>query len=212
LRRDRGLSLRALAQRCGLSVNAISRIEHGLSSPTVSSLHRCAQALGVHVTTFFEGEQQRATVLVRRNRRPRTQGEGVLIESLGAGLQAQRLGPFLITLLPSASGCEGPISHAGEEFAYCVQGEVEYLVNDEWHRLETGDSLLFRASQAHSFRNTSLEKAVVLVVLQAADEEAGLTPLQHLLQGSGPPAGEGGAGTTMVTSSAEGVTAPINRR
>ena len=192
LRQERGLSLRALANRCGLSVNAISRIERGESSPTVSSLHRCAQALGVHVTAFFESERQRATVLVRRNQRPRSQGDGVLIESLGAGLQAQRLGPFLITLLPNASGGEGPISHGGEEFAYCVQGEVEYLVNTEWHRLEAGDSLLFRASQAHAFRNTSLEKAVVLVVIQPADEEGGLTQLRHLLHDSVPPAREVG--------------------
>ena len=190
LRQERGLSLRGLADRCGLSVNAISRIERAESSPTVSSLHRCAQALGVHVTEFFESKQQRSTVLVRRNHRPRSQGDGVLIESLGAGLQAQRLGPFLITLLPNASGGEGPISHAGEEFAYCVQGEVEYLVNDEWHRLEAGDSLLFRASQAHAFRNTSLEKAVVLVVIQPADEEGGLTQLRHLMHGSGLPVSE----------------------
>jgi transcriptional regulator with XRE-family HTH domain len=192
LRLNRGLSLRGLAERSGLSVNAISRIERGESSPTVSSLHRCANALGVGVTEFFESERQRSLVLVRRNRRPRSQGEGVLLESLGAGLQAQRLGPFLMTLLPGATGGEGPISHGGEEFAFCVEGEVEYLVSDEWHRLEAGDSLLFRASQAHAFRNTSLEKAVVLLVIQAAAEDIALTQQQHLMtRGSSLPMSEG---------------------
>jgi transcriptional regulator with XRE-family HTH domain len=182
VRRQRGLSLQALARRSGLSVNAIGRVERGESSPTVASLHRCARALGVSVTAFFETEPQRSTLVVRRNRRTRSQGDGVLVESLGAGLAAQTLGPFLITLMPGAVGSEQPISHGGEEFAYCVEGEVEYLVNDEWHRLEAGDSLLFRASQPHTLRNTGLEKTAVLLVVQADEEDTGFTQQQHLMR------------------------------
>ena len=37
LRNEMGLSLRAMAKRSGLSVNAISRIERGESSPPVVS-------------------------------------------------------------------------------------------------------------------------------------------------------------------------------
>lgn len=118
----------------------------------------------------------------------------MLIESLGAGLQAQRLGPFLITLLPGASGWDGPISHSGEEFAYCVEGEVEYLVSEEWHRLEAGDSLLFRASQPHAFRNTGLEKAMVLLVVQADDEDMGFAHQQHLMRASAFPQAAGPEG------------------
>ena len=54
LRDQRKLSLRALADRCGLSINAISLIERGENSPTVSSLHVLATALGVPITDFFE--------------------------------------------------------------------------------------------------------------------------------------------------------------
>jgi transcriptional regulator with XRE-family HTH domain len=181
LRQQRGLSMQALAEQSGLSLNAIGRVERGESSPTVSSLHRCARALGVPVTAFFETQPQRSTIVVRRNKRARSQGDGVLVESLGAGLEAQSLGPFLMTVMPGAGG-ETPISHGGEEFAYCVAGEVEYLVSDAWHRLEAGDSLLFRASQPHAFRNTSVEKAVVLLVIQAAEEDIGFTQQQHLMR------------------------------
>jgi transcriptional regulator with XRE-family HTH domain len=184
LRRQRGLSMQLLAERSSLSVNAIGRVERGESSPTVSSLHRCARALGVSVTAFFETQPERSIVLVRRNGRPRSQGDGVLVESLGAGLEGQSLGPFLMTVLPGAGG-ERPIAHGGEEFAHCVEGEVEYLVNDVWYRLEAGDSLLFQASQPHAFRNTSLEKAVVLLVVQASDEDIGFTQQQHLMRASG---------------------------
>ena len=180
IREEKGYSLRVLAERSGLSLNAISRIERGESSPTVSSLQRLATALSVPITEFFERGKEYATILVRKNQRLRTRGEGVLFESLGSGLPGQMIEPFLMTLLPDAVGEEAPISHAGEEFVYCVEGEVEYLVNEEWHRLEAGDSLLFQSPQPHMCRNTSLNKAIVLLIILAAEEYVRLAQHQHL--------------------------------
>ena len=180
IREAKGYSLRALAERSGLSVNAISRIERGESSPTVSSLQQLATALSVPINQFFERGTKYSTVLVRKTQRLRTRGEGVLFESLGSGLPGQMIEPFLMTLLPGAEGGEKPISHAGEEFVYCVEGEVEYLVNDEWHRLEAGDSLLFQSPQPHMCRNTSLNQAIVLLIILAAEENVPLARHQHL--------------------------------
>jgi transcriptional regulator with XRE-family HTH domain len=181
IRESSGYSLRALAERCGLSVNAISRIERGESSPTVSSLQQLAAALSVPITDFFESGQEQATILVRKNSRLRSRGEGVLIESLGSGLPGQMLEPFLMTIASGAVGGETPISHPGEEFCFCIEGEIEYLVDEEWHRLEAGDSMLFQAQQPHLCRNTSLEKAVMLLVILAVDQDARISQHQHLL-------------------------------
>jgi len=181
LRQERGFSLRALEKKCGLSVNAISRIERGESSPTVSSLHRLAGTLDVQVTEFFKPKPEHSTILVRGDQRLRTRGDGVIIESLGTGLHGQRMGPFLMTLMPGASGAEEPITHGGEEFVYCLEGEVDYLIQEEWQRLKAGDSLLFLASQEHLCRNTSLEKTRLLLVVQASEEEIGSTQQRHLM-------------------------------
>jgi len=180
-RRERGLSLRDLARDSGLSPNAISRIERGESSPTVSSLHQLATALDVEVGEFFQPPLEDSTVVVREHQRPRTSGEGILIESLGSGLPGQRMGPFFMTLLPGACGGEEPISHAGEEFVYCLEGEVDYLVQGEWHRLRPGDSLLFLASQHHRCKNTGLVEAKLLLVIQAPCEEVSSAQQRHLL-------------------------------
>lgn len=181
LRESEGLSLRALADRCGLSINAISRIERGESSPTVSSLHKLATALSLPITDLFETVQDLSTVLVRKNARLRSRGEGMLIESLGSGLPSQRLEPFLMTLLPGACGGEEAISHGGEEFVFCLEGEIDYQVDDEWHRLEVGDSLLFRADQLHQCKNTGLEKVVALLIIQASDDDIRLSQQRHLM-------------------------------
>jgi len=184
IREQHGYSQRDLAERSGLSANAISRIERGENSPTVSSLHQLAAALSVPIVSFFENGEQLATVLVRKNRRLRTRGEGVLIESLGSGLPGQMLEPFLIKLSPGIVCGEEPISHSGEEFVYCVEGEIEYLVDEEWHRLEAGDSLIFQSQQLHMCRNNSIETAIVLLVILPAEGMVRLSPHQHLFIGS----------------------------
>lgn len=181
IREDRRLSLRALAERCGLSVNAISRIERGESSPTVSSLLLLAAGLDIHVKDFFEAGPEQATILVRKDKRLRSQGEGAQMESLGVGLPGQILEPFLMTIEAGALGVEKPCSHAGEEFVHCIEGEIEYQVGDQWYRLEAGDSLLFLASQAHMCRNISPQKAIVLIILASTDQDASLSQQQHLM-------------------------------
>jgi transcriptional regulator with XRE-family HTH domain len=187
LRKMEGLSLRALADRCGLSINAISRIERGESSPTVASLIRLATALEVHITDLFKTGPEQSTILVRRNRRLRSRGDGMLMESLGIGLPGQILEPFLMTIKAGAVGMEEPCEHAGEEFVHCIEGEIEYQVADEWHRLEAGDSLLFLAQQPHMCRNTSLNPAVVLLILASSDHERSSSQQQHLMTIGGRP-------------------------
>jgi len=190
LRQEKGLSLRALAKACGLSVNAISRIERGESSPTVSSLQRLAEPLNVQVIEFFKPKFENSTILVREGERLRTQGDGVIIESLGTGLQGQRMGPFIMTLMPGASGAGEPITHGGAEFVYCLEGEVDCQVQAEWQRLKAGDSLLFLASQEHLCRNNSLEPTKILLVLQATDADIGSTQQRHLMTGVGERSGD----------------------
>jgi transcriptional regulator with XRE-family HTH domain len=168
LRERQGLSIRALAQQCGLSINAISQIERGDHSPTVSSLHMLANALRVPISAFFEDESEKSIVLVRQKDRVGSQAGGVLTESLGIGLQNQQLEPFFVTVEPGAGNPKEPITHLGEEFVHCVEGKIEYCVNDVIYQLETGDSLLFEAVYPHSFYNATQTPTTLLMVFHAS--------------------------------------------
>jgi len=167
IRESHGLSLRALAERCSLSVNAISLIERGENSPTVSSLHTLATALGVGITDFFEDSLDREVVFVGRDRRLATQGTGLVMESLGIGLRNQQLEPFLVTVEPRSCDATESIVHPGQEFVYCLAGEICYHVGDESYCMVSGDSLLFDATQPHHFQNVSDAPAQLLLIFQA---------------------------------------------
>ena len=180
LREEQALSLRALAERCGLSANAISLIERGENSPTVSSLHLLARALGVSITDFFESDREEAVVFVRPDARLRSASNGVVMESLGIGLRNQQLEPFLLTLDPGSGNLDQPVAHPGEEFVYCLRGSLEYAVKDRVYKLEPGCALLFDAGLDHCFCNVSDQPAVVLMVFSAA-QGAHLARRLHLL-------------------------------
>jgi transcriptional regulator with XRE-family HTH domain len=170
VRDKRGLSLRALAERSGLSVNTISLIERGSNSPTVASLQLLAQALDCPITEFFRDTSDETTIHVRREERVRYRRGGVDVESLGAGLRDQQLEPFLVTVLAEQGNDDQDlITHDGQEFVYCVEGAIEYQIGAEVFRLEAGDSLLFEASQAHRFHNSAPTEAVVLFVFSECD-------------------------------------------
>jgi transcriptional regulator with XRE-family HTH domain len=164
IRERQGLSLRALAKRCGLSINAISLIERGHNSPTVSSLHLLATALGVSITDFFQDEHEQAIVYVRPESRLSSASGGISMESLGIGLRNQQLEPFLMVVASRAGNVDRPISHAGEEFVYCLEGAVQYHVGSESYALESGHSLLFDAGLPHGFRNPTDGPSRLLMV------------------------------------------------
>jgi transcriptional regulator with XRE-family HTH domain len=170
LRNQQGLSLRELSNRSGLSINAISQIERGESSPNLSSLHALATSLGVPLTAFLEDDSGQTVIFMKRLQRQRSTGNGFVMESLGAGLPDQQVEPFLVTLEAGAGSAVDPITHAGEEFVYCLDGEIEYRIGDRLYRLEAGDSLLFQATHPHCFCNRSEERATIMLVFQAADD------------------------------------------
>lgn len=169
IRERQGLSLRALAQQCGLSVNAISLIERGENSPTVSSLHLMATALGVPITDFFKDDHQQAVVFALPESRLRSGTDGSALESLGIGLHNQQLEPFLVTATPNTGNVDQPISHAGEEFVYCLAGGVEYCVGEQSYQLQSGYSLLFDATLPHTFRNQTGEPTLLLIIFHRGE-------------------------------------------
>ncbi len=151
-----GLTVAEVAEAAGISMGMLSKLENGLTSPSLGTLQAVAKALGVPVTALFRRyEERREAVHVRA-------GEGMVIERRGtrAGHQYQLLGhianpssnlvvePYLITLT-SESDVFPLFQHAGLELIYMLEGEVVYRHADKLFRLTPGDSLFFDADAPH---------------------------------------------------------------
>jgi len=168
LRVERGLSMRALARKSGLSANALSMIERGRSSPSVSTLYKLAGALEVPITCMFREELQGSNVVFKKaSERTRVPFPRGLWEGLGGEAFIGRVEPFMLTLESGASSGPFGIVHSGHEFVLCLRGELEYEVEGQRFVLEAGDSLLFAAQLKHRWRNRSKKVCNAIFVLSS---------------------------------------------
>ena len=179
LREAHNVSMRTLATMSGLSANALSMIERGRTSPSVSTLYRIAGALTVPVTDFFSPQEARnKIVLTRAEERPRLAFERGLWEGLGGDQFTGKAMPFMLTLENGANSGQGHMAHSGHEFVYCVRGTLEYQVEGQPYTLQMGDSLLFAAHLKHSWRNPGETVTNALIIISEytdADQ-----PLPHV--------------------------------
>lgn len=153
-RRRLGLTLQDVADRSGLSLGMISKIENAQTSPSLRTLARLSQALEVPVTAFFRGfEEERDASHVRA-------GDGIELvrqgtrhghryELLAAAKGAQRrVQPFLVTLTEQRETF--PLfQHDGVEFLYALQGSFVYRYGRHPYEMDPGDSLMFDGQVPH---------------------------------------------------------------
>lgn len=172
LRQERGKSMRALARLSGLSTNALSMIERGRTSPSVSTLYKLSQALEVPITAFFRTEPPRHKIVFKKaNERARVSFQRGLWEGLGGESFVGQIEPFMITLESGASSGPFGMIHSGHEFVMCLRGQLEYEVEGERHVLEPGDTLLFAARLRHRWRNPGKTVVNAVIVLAGFEQD-----------------------------------------
>ncbi|PWJ82427.1 XRE family transcriptional regulator [Pseudaminobacter salicylatoxidans] len=155
-RKKLGITVADLAAATNISLGMLSKIENGITSPSLTTLRSLSRALGTPLTSFFRRfEEERNAVFVKA-------GQGVDVERRGtrAGHQYTLLGhvgsnsagvmvePYLITL-SEASDVFPTFQHGGMEFLYMLEGEVVYRHGNELYRMTPGDSLFFDADAPH---------------------------------------------------------------
>jgi transcriptional regulator with XRE-family HTH domain len=171
LREARNISMRALATRSGLSANALSMIERSKASPSVSTLYKLADALGVSITSFFGSDTQRQQVVfLKADERTRMSFTRGVFEGLGGEQFVGRVEPFMLTLESNANSGPRSMAHTGHEFVFCLRGELEYQVERQIYHLSSGDSLLFAAHLKHRWKNVGGTVVSALIIISGFEE------------------------------------------
>jgi transcriptional regulator with XRE-family HTH domain len=163
-----GFSLRMLAARSGISSSMISDIERGTKSPTVSTMLRLADALGVSAATLVgEGTGPALRIHVLR----RGEGAGgqhpAPWESLGPAASGSRI-DFVRYQIPPSTVLGPSAAHASDtvEHMHVAAGTVRVTVGDETAELSAGDSCSCRTDAPHGVENPdpSAEALIYLIV------------------------------------------------
>jgi transcriptional regulator with XRE-family HTH domain len=181
-REKRGVSLRELARRVGVSPSLVSQIERDRVNPSVSTLYSLVTELGMTMSEVF-GDSEPAEPVVRPHH-----GDGVVerpetrrVINLASGVRWERLTPhserdveFLHVEYPvSAESCpaDALVTHGGREYGYVTSGTLGVRVGFDEFELGPGDSIAFDSSSPHRLWTISDEPvhAIWLVMGRAAD-------------------------------------------
>ena len=101
LRRGRGLTLEALAERSGVSRAMISKVERGEKNPTLVVAAKVAEGLGVSLSQLVGVEERREVILVPRDRR-------MVMRDPETSFERQLLSPASVAGASSSSATSSP--------------------------------------------------------------------------------------------------------
>jgi transcriptional regulator with XRE-family HTH domain len=181
-RERRGISLRELARRVGVSPSLVSQIELDRVNPSVSTLYALVTELGMTMSDVF-GDSRPA------ERLPQSRGGDGLAErpetrrviNLASGVRWERLTPhsdrdveFLYVVYPvGAESCpeDALMTHGGKEYGYVTSGTLGVRVGFEEYELHPGGSIAFDSSSPHRLWTIGDEPvhAVWVVIGRKAD-------------------------------------------
>lgn len=169
LRAASGLSLDALAARCGVSRSMISLIERGESSPTAVVLEKLATGLNVTLASLFEDARPSPSPIARRADQVswRDPHSGYLRRNVSPAGAASAIQIVEVSFPPGArvayeTGAREPLVH---QQVWVLEGAIEIRVGDQAHELGAGDCLALVLDRPVAFHNPHRQAARYVVVI-----------------------------------------------
>jgi len=163
-RKELKLTLEAVASTAGLAASFLSEIERDHASPSVATLIRLCEVLGIPVGSLFQSNQ---SVVVRAETREQMRYGGQDISyGLLTSKTATKMAGIWGQLKPgAASGPEFHALDAEEQLVFVVEGDLVMLFETEEYVLGTGDSLTFDPRRPHRYVNRSRTKSTTAICI-----------------------------------------------
>jgi transcriptional regulator with XRE-family HTH domain len=158
-RTDRGWTLDELAERSGVSRRMVVNVEQGASNPSIATLLRLSDALGIGLPVLVDVERPGALRVVEAGQAPvlwhgRSGGQAVLV--------AGTIPPDVVelwdwTLEPGEAHRSEAHAAGTRELLLVLAGRVELTVGQRRQLLSTGDSAQFTGDVAHGYANPAVD-------------------------------------------------------
>lgn len=171
LRALKGITLDVLAERTGLTKSYLSKVERGISVPSIATALKVADAFGVGVGGLFGANEAESdfTVVRRQERKPFGRRPGAK-----AGHRYEAITPGLTHGLFEAFVDHPPFEvpadyknaqHRGQEMLFVVSGGIEVAFPHTALKLAAGDCIVFNGQLPHRVLSLKPKRAEILVIV-----------------------------------------------
>ncbi|MFT2093634.1 cupin domain-containing protein [Acidiphilium sp.] len=150
-----GLTQRELARRAGVTNGAISLIEQGRVSPSISSLKKILDGIPMSLAEFFTLDltAPEDVFFTAADLTEIAFDERISFRMVGRRLKDRALQMLHETYSPGADTGEAMLRHEGEEAGVIIRGRIVVTVGDQERTLGAGEAYYFRSRIPHRFRN-----------------------------------------------------------
>lgn len=174
LREDKSISMEELAERSGLAIEQIERIENNIDIPSLAPLIKIARVLGVRLGTFLDDQDEIGPVICRKKEAKDAisfsnnaihSRKHMEYHSLSKSKADRHMEPFIIDVMPTEDSDFVLSSHEGEEFIMVMEGIMEISYGKNTFLLEEGDSIYYDSIVPHHVHAYEGQAAKILAVI-----------------------------------------------
>ncbi|WP_369239823.1 helix-turn-helix domain-containing protein [Streptomyces sp. R21] len=166
-RTERGFTLEALAARAGVSRGMLIQIEQARTNPSIGTVVKIGDALGISITTLLDYEQGPKVRIVPADQAVRLwHTDAGSYNRLLAGTEAP--GPLEMwdwRLMPGDRSPSDPHPGGTVELVHVTTGELTLTVDGVEHLVPTGASASFEADTPHTYGNSGDEPVEMIMTV-----------------------------------------------
>ncbi len=174
LRESRSITVAELAQRSGLAIEQVERIENNIDLPSLAPLIKIARVLGVRLGTFLDDHDETGPAVCRKAEMTDSisfsnnaihSRKHMDYHSMARSKAGRHMEPFIIDVNPTDDNDFVLSSHEGEEFIYVLQGRMEISYGKHVYLLDEGDSIYYDSIVPHHVHGYEGQAAKILAVI-----------------------------------------------
>ena len=157
LRKENKMTLLELADKSGVALATLSRMENGKMTGTLQSHMKICDALGIALPELYKNLYSSKRAIDIQEQKPRAElfihDKKSSEEILASKILNKRMLPILIKISKGGKTHKEETRTGIEKFIYVLDGKIEANIGEEKYDLMKGDTLYFEASTPHFFKN-----------------------------------------------------------
>lgn len=156
-RADKGWSLSIAAEKTGVSKAMLGQLERQESSPTMATMWKIAKGFDLPLSVLIEQRCQMHELPSQQHEKLDDIFEYKTLFAFDPILACEM---FSLRLASGKQSMSNAHATGVVEDIVVLSGELDVLLNKQWQRLATGDTLRFNADQEHGYKNLGAVDAI----------------------------------------------------
>lgn len=169
IRKEKKLTLLELAQKSGVALATLSRMENGKMTGTLESHMHICDAFDISLPELYKNLYPAKKAVDIQTKKSRTDifihDKKSSEEMLASKVLSKKMMPVLVKIAKGGKTHKEETKSGIEKFIYVLDGKIEAILGEEKYTLSKNDSLYFESNVPHYLKNIGAADARIISVV-----------------------------------------------